>query len=91
MRVKTLEALAAGKALVASPAAVAGIDVTDGVQIRLAEDDEKFAAAISELLESPQRRAALGAAAREWAERNAGWDARIDEHERLLRSLVESR
>jgi len=91
MRVKTLEALAAGKAVVASQAAVEGIDVTDGVQIRLAEDDEEFAAAISELLESPERRATLGAAARAWAERHAGWDARIDEHERLLRSLVEPR
>jgi len=91
MRVKTLEALAAGKAVVASPAAVEGIDVTDGVQIRLAEDDEEFAAAISELLASPERRATLGAAARAWAMRHAGWDARVDEHERLLRSLVEPR
>jgi glycosyltransferase involved in cell wall biosynthesis len=91
MRVKTLEALAAGKAVVASAAALEGIDVTDGIQIRLAEEDEEFAAAISELLESPERRAALGAAARAWAERHAGWDARIDEHERLLSSLVESR
>lgn len=91
MRVKTLEALAAGKAVVASQAAVEGIDVMDGVQIRLAEDDEDFAGAISELLESPERRATLGAAARAWAERHAGWDARVDEHERLLRSLVEPR
>lgn len=91
MRVKTLEALAAGKAVVASPAAIEGIGVTDGVQIRLAENDEEFAAAIAELLESPERRATLGAAARAWAERHAGWDARIDAHERLLRSLVEPR
>ncbi|MDX6542645.1 MAG: hypothetical protein QOK32_248 [Gaiellaceae bacterium] len=91
MRVKTLEALAAGKAVVASAAAVEGIDVKDGVQIRLAEDDEKFAAAIVELLESPERRVKLGGAARAWAESNAGWEGRVDEHERLLRSLVERR
>jgi glycosyltransferase involved in cell wall biosynthesis len=91
MRVKTLEALAAGKAVVASPAAVEGIDVTDGVQIRLAEDDEEFAAAISELLDSPERRVRLAGAARAWAERYAGWDGRVDQHERLLRSLVEPR
>ena len=91
MRVKTLEALAAGKAVVASAAAVEGLDLTDGVQIRLAEDDESFAAAIVALLESPERRVRLGGAARAWAERNAGWESRVDEHERLLRSLVEPR
>ena len=91
MRVKALEALAAGKAVVASAAAVEGIDVTDGVQVRLAEDDEQFAASIVELLESPEARVRLGSAARAWAESHAGWEGRIDEHEQLLRSLVEPR
>jgi len=91
MRVKALEALAAGKAVVASAAAVEGIDVTDGVQVRLAEDDEQFAASIVELLKWPEARVRLGSAARSWAESHAGWEGRIDEHERLLRSLVERR
>ena len=55
------------------------------------EDDDDFAAKICELLASPERRATLGAAARGWAERNASWDVQVDEHERLLQSLVEPR
>ena len=88
MRVKTLEALAAGKAVVATPLALEGVGVVDGQQALVAETDEELAAAIAALLADPERRRALGRAARAWAEENAGWDARIAEHEALYRSLV---
>jgi glycosyltransferase involved in cell wall biosynthesis len=91
MRVKALEALAAGKAVVATRLAVEGIDVADGRHLVLAESDDDFAAAVAALLDSPERRRALGAAARRWAEAKASWDERVAAHEALCRSLLESR
>ena len=91
MRVKVVEALAAGKAVVASRLAVAGLAVTDGEQLVLAETDQEFADRIALLLDDPAIRRRLGAAARAWAHANLGWDAVVDEHERLYRRLVEER
>ena len=87
MRNKVLEALAAGKAVVASPRAAAGLDVTDGEQLRLADEDAEFAAAIVELLENAERRRELAARARAWAEASLGWDDRVAAFEALYRSL----
>jgi glycosyltransferase involved in cell wall biosynthesis len=88
MRNKVLEALAAGKAVVASPLATAGLQVTDGDQLLLAEQDAEFASAIVRLLEEPARRRELGAHARAWAETNLGWEERVDAFEAVYRALV---
>jgi glycosyltransferase involved in cell wall biosynthesis len=87
MRVKVLETLAAGKALVASNRAVDGLDVTAGREFALAESDEDFCEAVVALLDDPARRRALGSAARAWAEENLGWDAIVAAYERLYASL----
>jgi glycosyltransferase involved in cell wall biosynthesis len=90
MRVKVLEALAAGKAVVASPLAVEGLDVIAGEHVVVAETDQEFAAAATELLANPSRRAAMGSHARAWAEANLSWDARIAAYEALYASLLEA-
>ena len=64
-RVKVLEALAAGKAVVASPLAAEGITQCDGEHLLLAESDEEFADATTRLLDDPDARSALGRRARE--------------------------
>jgi glycosyltransferase involved in cell wall biosynthesis len=89
MRVKVLEALAAGKALIASPLAVEGLDVTDGRQLLLAETDEEFGKRIVELLGAPARRAELGASARAWACANLGWNGSIEAYEELYAGLAQ--
>jgi glycosyltransferase involved in cell wall biosynthesis len=50
---KLLEAMAAGAPAVASPLACQGLAVRDGEQLRVAGDDDAFAAALAELLEAP--------------------------------------
>ena len=60
MRVKVVETLAAGKALVASRLAVAGLDVRDREHVILAETDEEFTQAARWLLEHPDERARAG-------------------------------
>jgi glycosyltransferase involved in cell wall biosynthesis len=88
MRVKVLEALAAGKAVVASRLAAEGLDVVHGRQILFAESDREFADATVELLLDVERRASLAAGARAWALENLGWDRVISAYENLYDSLT---
>jgi glycosyltransferase involved in cell wall biosynthesis len=87
MRVKVLESLAAGKALVATPRAVAGLDLEAGTHAAVAEGDADLADALVALLEDPARRQQMGAAAREWAQDRLDWRHAIAAYERLYDSL----
>jgi polysaccharide biosynthesis protein PslH len=89
MRVKVLEALAAGKAMVASPLAVEGLDLADGEQIVLARSDQQFADAVAQLLADAPRRVALAARARAWAGDHLGWETSIAGYEALYQRLME--
>jgi polysaccharide biosynthesis protein PslH len=89
MRVKVLEALAAGKAVIASPLAIEGLDLVDGEHVILAETDQQFSEAIVELLIDPVKRASLAACARAWACANLGWEKSITAYEELYESLLE--
>jgi glycosyltransferase involved in cell wall biosynthesis len=71
MRVKVLEALAAGKATVCSPRAAEGLDVRDGVHLLLADTDAQFVDAIDRLLRRPMERRELGSRARQWVQAHA--------------------
>lgn len=90
MRVKVLEALAAGKAVVATPRAVEGLDVLAGEHLEVAESDAGLRDAIARLLDDPGRRAALGAHARAWAQAHLSWDATVGAYERLYASLLDA-
>ena len=89
MRVKVLEALGAGKAVVASSLAVEGLDVVDGEHVLLAETDQQFSDAIVQLLSDPTRRKALAAHAYAWAHAHLGWERSIAAYEGLYESLTE--
>jgi glycosyltransferase involved in cell wall biosynthesis len=88
MRVKVLEALAAGKAIIASPLAAEGLALQAGRELVLAEDDWEFVDHISALLSDPKRRADLAAAARAWACAHLSWDQAVEAHEQLYESLL---
>jgi glycosyltransferase involved in cell wall biosynthesis len=88
MRVKVLEALAAGKAIVATPLAAAGLAVQHGEHLLLAESDEELAAAIVTLVEDRERRVALAAGARAWAVAHLGWDQPADAYSALYERLL---
>ena len=89
MRVKILEGLAAGKAIVATPLALEGLALQDGVQVRVAEDDSEFVDAVVDLLTNVERRVTIAKAARQWAEQNLGMDAQVRAYEDLYTSLLE--
>jgi len=90
MRLKILEALAAGKAIVASPRAVEGLDVVNGQTVCIAESDAEFCAAITELLSHPEKRLSLASEARAWACANLGWDKSVVAYQTLHAGLIEN-
>lgn len=55
-RLKIFEAMAAGRAVVSTTVGAEGLDVTDGADIILADDPERFAAAVVGLLRDRTRR-----------------------------------
>jgi glycosyltransferase involved in cell wall biosynthesis len=88
MRMKVLEALAAGKALVATPRAAEGVEATPGEQYLLADDEDELVEALVGLLLDPGRRRSLGTSARHWAEQNLGWTRGVEAFEDLYDALT---
>jgi glycosyltransferase involved in cell wall biosynthesis len=88
MRVKVAEALAAGKAVVASPLAALGLPVESGRHLVLAESDDEFAHEIGALLADSGRRSALAAAARRLAVEQLGWERPLEAYRRLDADLL---
>jgi len=72
-RLKLLQAMAARRAVVSTRVGAQGLDVQDGVQLRLADTEEGFARAVIELLRDPAERAALGERAAQYVARNYDW------------------
>jgi glycosyltransferase involved in cell wall biosynthesis len=86
MKYKLLEAMAAGAPAVATPLACQGMAVRDGVELRMAEDDEAFAAALVSTLRAP---GALGATARQYVVDHHDWDTVTDAYVRVYNDVVE--
>ncbi|MBI3972332.1 MAG: glycosyltransferase [Chloroflexi bacterium] len=73
VRFKVLEAMAAGIPLVSTPLGAAGSGAEHGRHALIAADAGTFAAAVVELLQSPDRRVSLAASARKIAETCHDW------------------
>ncbi len=72
-RLKIVEAWAAGRAVVSTTLGAEGLPAEDGRDLILADEPDRFAAAVSDLLASPARRAALGARGRALFESRLHW------------------
>ena len=87
-RLKVLEAMALGKAIVTTSVGSEGIDLVHGQSALYADDAESFARTTLGLLAAPERAGALGRAARQLAEARYGWDSigrhLLGHYERLL-------
>ncbi|MDP8961241.1 MAG: glycosyltransferase family 4 protein [Actinomycetota bacterium] len=88
MRVKVMEALAAGKAVVGTSLAFAGLDAPTERAAVVAEADDEFCVAIAGLLRDPAERAAVAARARRWATENLTWSRRVAQYEQLYDRLL---
>ncbi len=74
-RLKVLEAMALGKAIVTTRIGAEGIGLEPGRDALFADHAEDFAAAVLRLFANPDDIARLGLSARQVAERCYGWDA----------------
>lgn len=90
VRVKVLEALGAGKAVVATRLAAEGIDAPPEA-ILLADSAAEFAGRISLLLGDEERRRALAESAYAWACRHLRAEATAEQFDRLYTELLAGR
>ncbi len=86
-RLKVLEAMAMGKAIVSTSRGVEGIDVTRDRQVVIADAPEEFAAAVIALVRNPQRRHELGCATRALAEAKYDWRALVPAFDQVYRDI----
>lgn len=85
-RLKLIEAMAAGKALVSTPIGAEGFPVQSGREIVLAEGAEEMATAVLRLLTHPAERAQLGRAAQQFAAQY-DWRVVIPQFERIYEAM----
>jgi glycosyltransferase involved in cell wall biosynthesis len=87
-RVKILEAMASGAAVVATRKGAEGIEATPGEHLCLADDPMRFADAVLTLLADAPRRARMAAAARHLVEARYDWRVVGPRFEALVSSLA---
>ena len=83
---KVLEAMAAGRPVVATVPAVSGIGVTEGKHLLIGGSAQAFARQVAMLLADPQRCRVMGACARAYVAKNHDWNAILAPLERILGS-----
>ncbi len=74
-RLKLLQAMAAGQAIVSTRLGAAGLEVRDGRELRLADSTDDFATAAITLLRDPACRCALGKAGTAYVQSHHDWSA----------------
>jgi glycosyltransferase involved in cell wall biosynthesis len=87
-RIKTMEALAHGKAVVSTAVGVEGIDVRPGRDLLIGEPTRGFARACIRLLGDPALREHLGRSGRDRVRERHRWEQSIEGAERVLSSVA---
>lgn len=88
-RLKILEALAMSRAVVSTSVGAEGLDVTHGVNLLLADEPIRFAAAIMKLIEDQDLCKELAIHGRQLVERQYGWDAVADTFSGFINELTQ--
>ena len=86
-RLKILEALAMGKAVVSTTVGAEGLDLVDGEEILIADEPAAFAAAVLRLLTDASLRRKIGENGRARVERDYDWRSIGEKLYRLYESL----
>lgn len=87
-RLKIVEGMAMGKAIVSTALGAEGIDAVPGRDLLLADDPEAFADAVARLLVDPELARTLGERARRLAVERYSWSAAAEALDRFLREIV---
>jgi glycosyltransferase involved in cell wall biosynthesis len=90
-RLKLLEAMAMGKAIVSTTLGAEGYPVVNGKELILADEPEQFAIDVLALLNNSTRRATLGRQGKTFAQANYSWEVLVPRLEKIYASsLVEN-
>jgi len=87
-RLKVLEAMAMGKAIVSTARGVEGIDLTNGRDVVIVDSPEDFAWACIALLRDPARCHELGRAARHIAEEKYDWRILVPRFDEIYARVI---
>jgi polysaccharide biosynthesis protein PslH len=90
-RLKIVEGMAMGKAIVSTALGAEGIDVVPDRDILLADDPDGFARAVVRLLADPSFAARIGASARRVAVERYAWSAASAKLEQFYREVIDGR
>lgn len=90
-RLKIVEAMAKGKAIVSTRIGAEGLDIVHGTHALLADTPEEFATHVEALLADPSLAQRIGAAARELAVERYSWTAVVKTLEEFYLRLREER
>jgi glycosyltransferase involved in cell wall biosynthesis len=88
MRVKILELMAAGRAIVSTTIGAEGIIYRNNEDILIADTKEEFFQKIKYLLESPNKRIDMGKNARINVQKNYSWKRKVNEYASYLKKLI---
>jgi glycosyltransferase involved in cell wall biosynthesis len=91
MQNKLVQEMAAGLPVVATPVANEGIQAEDGTELWLREDPRAFADAVIALLRDRAARGRLGAAARDFVEREWTWEAHFERQLEVFTEVARDR
>ena len=89
-RLKIVEAMAMGKAIVSTTLGAEGIEAVAGRDILLADEPAAFAAAVSQLLAEPSLSARIGQSARRLAVERYAWSGAAQALEDFYRRVLET-
>lgn len=89
-RLKIVEAMAMGKAIVSTSLGAEGIDAVAGRDILIADDPSSFAAAVNGLLADPARAAEIGRSARRVAVEKYSWSGAARSLEAFYGTVLEA-
>ena len=87
-KLKVLEAMAMGRAVVTTPIGAEGIEARDGVEMEIAATDEEFGRKTADLILDSRRRDHMAAAARKLAEQKYGWEAINQQMNEAVQSAI---
>src|SRR5205823_2526373 len=88
VKLKTIELMAAGKAIVTTSIGIEGVDARDGEHLLVADTAETFASHVVRLLGDDRLRSRLGQQARELARRHHQWAHNLRRLEREYLDVV---
>ena len=91
IKIKVLEAMACGKAVVTTSIGAEGVAETDEGALVVADQPAEFAGAVVALLADEARRKALGERARQLIERRFSWRRVIDDLDRIYTGLAQGK